>query len=196
MIQSTRTSRSTDQDVRHMRVIFTVVLLHLYVLHGATVSPPTFTQMWEAAQVVVVINGGSFEDTEESLTDLPRAHPNLVYRKSFLVVELDESTVILKGELTKDEEKYGFEHELYIPCIRAEKRYERELLPGEGFFGFAPFLIDPPEDISGILLFLKRGLYGNLEPVDPNYFLYYLRRSIEYRPNQLPESTEAGSATQ
>lgn len=179
-----------------MRVIYTAVLLHVSILHGATVAVPTFTQMWEAAQVVVVIYGGSFEDTKESLTELSNAHPNLVYRKSFLVVELDETTVILKGELTKEEEKYGFEHELYIPCIRAERRYQRELLPGEGFFGFTPFLIDQPEDSSGCLLFLKRGLYGNLEPVDPTYFLYYLRRSVEYRPDQLFESTETSSATQ
>ncbi len=143
---------------------------------------PTFLDMWEAADVVIVCSLPHFEEVERD-EDVSSPDPKLEYYRSELTFPLSSSRThifesVIKGELTVDEKDYLESDMAILFQARTAKKKEH---PEEEkdiiiHFGYSPFISPPPEGSSRCLLFLERTLGGGLKPVHDDYFMYYLNR--------------------
>lgn len=158
-------------------------------IFSMSVYVPSFLDMWDSAQVVIVCNLPEIEK-EEPHTEIDNQHPKLDYFTARITLNIDGERMsyldaVIKGELTHDEKEYLQEEpQFFIQTVSAEERkVAREVPEGHLFlFGTAGYLRQPPPGANRCLLFMKRDLGGGLKPINDQYFIYYLTRSVEYRP--------------
>ncbi len=154
-----------------------------------TVHVPSFLDMWDSAQIVIVCNLPEIEE-KEPRTDITSPHPELNYYTSEMVFNIDGerdflNEAVIKGSLLPNETEYLQEElNLYFQATTSEIREEKREIPEGHVFGFgtAGFLREPPDGANRCLVFLNRDISGRLEPIHPQYYVYYLTRSVEYKP--------------
>lgn len=134
---------------------------------------PTIKEMWNAADVVVTAEGWDVEDNVYQ-GDLPE-HPILRYKRVNIFFNDCE---VLKGELRPANKETNTPAEIvWVTTLIAEEKSEDEVDQSVKVlepFGPPPYISAPPADrMLSFLVFMRRDVFGDLEPVHPSYFMYY-----------------------
>ncbi len=156
-----------------MRKTTALIILLTQAAFSGQLVIPTMKEMWNAADVVVVAEGWDVEDNVYQ-GDLPE-HPILNYKRVNMFFNECE---VLKGELEPANRETNTPAEtVWVTTLIAEEKSEDEIDRSVKVlerFGPPPYISAPPAGRTlSFLVFMRRDVFGKLEPVHPSYFMYY-----------------------